>query len=158
MRSESSCSRRFPMVLGDTAGATCTRILPWMWPPLLAQSVDLDVRLHYAAFQNLVYGHGNAPLTTAEISDTPINYAQHVQQSVNISIQFLAGLQCDPVQMFEVVQQEYILVGGAWLYPRVNGANTVYLSKYYRYCLKNQNRGSKDRSPERHLIVEHRDK
>ena len=25
----------------------------------------------------------------------------------------------------EVVQQEYILVGGAWLYPRVNVANTV---------------------------------
>ena len=36
---------------------------------------------------------------------------QHVQQSVDMSIQLPAGLQCDPVQMPEVVEQEYVLVG-----------------------------------------------
>ena len=38
------------------------------WPPLLAQCVDLDVLLYYAAVQNLVYGCGNVPQTTAESS------------------------------------------------------------------------------------------
>ena len=46
---------------------------------------------------------------TAESSDTPpIHCVQHVQQSVDMSIQLPACLQCDPVQMAEVVQQEYI--------------------------------------------------
>ena len=83
-------------------------------PPLLAQSVDLDVRLYYAAVQNLVYGCGNVPQTTAKSSDTPpIHRSQHVQQSVNMSIQLPAGLQFDTVQMAEV-QQEYVLVVGSW--------------------------------------------
>ena len=108
----------------------------FVWPPLLAQCVDLDVRLHYAAVQNLVYGCGNVPQTTIECSNTPpIHYAQHVQQSVDMSIQFPAGLQCDPVQTAGVVQQEYVLIGGAWLYHRVNVANTVHLSKHNSYCL-----------------------
>ena len=89
-------------------------------PTLFAQYVDLDVSLYYAAVQNLVYGCGNVPQTTAESSDTHILSAQQVQQSFNMSIQLPAGLQCDPVQMVEVVQQEYVLVGGARLYPRVN--------------------------------------
>ena len=73
------------------------------------------MHLYYAAVQNLVY----VPQTTVESSDTPaIQCAQHVQQSVEMSIQLPAGLQCDPVQMTEVVQQEYVFVGGAWLYPR----------------------------------------
>ena len=53
--------------------------------------------------------------------------------------------------MAEVVQQEYVLVGGAWLYPRVNVANTVDL-------LHSQNRLRKDRPPERDLIADDRDK
>ena len=94
-------------------------------PPLLAQCVDLDVHLHYAAVQNLVYGCGSVPQITAESSDTePIHCAQHVQQFVDMSIQLPAGLKCDPVQMTEVAQQEKILVGGAWLYPKVNVANS----------------------------------
>ena len=44
-----------------------------------------------------------------------------------MSIQLPADLQCDPVQMAEIVQQEYVLVGGARLYPRVNVAKTVHL-------------------------------
>ena len=60
--------------------------------------------------------------------------AQHVQKSVHMSIQLPAGLQCDPVQMAEVVQQEYMLIIRTWLYPRVNVANTVHC-----YCLQCQN-------------------
>ena len=83
-------------------------------PPLLAQCIDLDVRLYYVAIQNLVYRHGNVPQITAENSDTPpIHCAQHVQQSIDMSIWLPAGLQCDPVQMAEVVQQEYVPIDGA---------------------------------------------
>ena len=75
-------------------------------PPLLAQCVDLDVRLYYAAVQNLAYGYGNIPQTTAVRSDTPpIHCDQHMQQSVDMSIELPAGLQCDPVQMTELRQQ-----------------------------------------------------
>ena len=83
--------------------------LPWMLfrqPLLLAQCGDLDVCLYYAAVQNLVYGRGNIPQTTAEGWDKPpIHCAQHMQQSIDMSIQLPAGLQCDPVQMAEVVHQ-----------------------------------------------------
>ena len=48
---------------------------------------------------------------------------------------------------------EVILVGGAWMYPRVNVANTVHLWKHHSYCLQSQNRGCKDRPPEHHLIT-----
>ena len=79
------------MVLGDTAGAQhVPRFLPWMLfrqPLLLAQCINLDVHLYYLAVQNLVYGRGNVPQTTAEKSDTPPTHcAQHVQQSINMSI------------------------------------------------------------------------
>ena len=88
--------------------------LPWMpfrLPPLLAQWVDLDVRLYYAAVQNLIQGCGYILQTTVENSDTPpIEYAKHVQQSVDISSQLPAGLQCDPIQMAELRQQ----VQDAW--------------------------------------------
>ena len=59
-------------------------------------------------------------------------------------IQFPVGLEFDPVQLSEVVQQEYVLVGRAWLYLRVNVANAVHLSKQNSYCLQCQNRGHKD--------------
>ena len=101
----------------------CPDFFPWMLfrrPPLLAQCVDLDVRLLYATIQNLVYGCGTVPQTTAENSDTPtIQCDQYVQQSVDMSTQLPSSLKCDPVQMAEVVQQEYVFVGGTWLYPRV---------------------------------------
>ena len=78
-----------------------------MRPPMLAQYVDLDARLYYTAVQNLVYGCGNVAQTTAESSDTSsIHCDQHVQQSVDMSINLPAGLQCNPAQMAEVVQQE----------------------------------------------------
>ena len=105
---------------------------------LLAQCIYLDVRLYYTA----VYGRGNVPQTTAESSDTPpIHCVQHVLQSFNMSIQHPAGLQCDPVQMADVVEQEYVLIGRAWFYPRVNVTNTVHLSKHHSYCLQCQNTG-----------------
>ena len=84
--------------------------------PLLAKCVDFDVRLYYAIVSNLVYGCGNVPQNTAESSDTPpMHCAQHVQHPVDMSIQLPAGLRCDPVQMAEIGQQEYVLVGEVWL-------------------------------------------
>ena len=136
--------------------------VPWMlfrWSPLLAQCTDFDVHLYYVTIQNVVYGCENVPQTTAESSDTPpIHCVQHVQESVNMSIQLPAGLQCDPIQLTEVVQQEYVLVKGAWLYPTVNVANAGQLSKHHSYCLQSQNRGCKDRPPECHLIADDHDK
>ena len=93
------------------------------WQPLLAQCIDLEVFLYYATVQNLVYRCGHVPQITAESIDTPL-----IQQFVDMSIQLLVGLQCDPVQMAEVVQQEYALVSVAWLYSRVNVVNTIHLS------------------------------
>ena len=123
---------------------------------LLAQCVDLDVHLHYAAIQILVHGCGNVPQTSPESSDTtPMHCAQHVQLSVNMSIQLPAGLQCD--QMAKTVQQEYVLISEAWLYTKVNVVNTVHLSKHHSYCLQSQNRGNKDR-PECHLIADDHEK
>ena len=121
------------MDLGDSAGETrAPDFFPGCYSGghhvLLAQCVNLDMRLYYAAVQNLVYACGKVPQNTNERSDTPpIHCAQNMQQSVNMSIQLPAGLQCDPVQMADVVQQEYVLVSGAWLYPRVNVRNTVHL-------------------------------
>ena len=129
-------------------------------PPLLT-ILDLDMHLYYVAVQNLVYRYGNVLQTTAESNDTPpIHCAQHVQQSVDMSIQLQlpAGLQCDRVQMVEVVQQEYLLVGRVWLYHTVNVTNTVHLSVYHSYCLQSENRGREERPPERHLIADDRDK
>ena len=85
-----------------------------------------------------------------ECSDTPpIHCSRHVQQS----IQLPAGLKCEPVQMAEVVQQKFVLFGGAWFYPRVNAANAVHLSKHYSYCLQNHNRRCRGTPTERHLIA-----
>ena len=91
-----AASRWFPMVLDDAAISTCARISSLdavLAATLIVQCVGLEVRLYYAAVQNLVYGCGNVPQTTTEISDTPpIHYAQHVQQSIDMSIQLPAGL------------------------------------------------------------------
>ena len=78
-----AASRQFPVVLGDTAGATCARVFFfWMlfvWPQLLKQCIVLDVCLYYVAIQDLVYGCGNVPQITAGSSDTPlIHCAQHM--------------------------------------------------------------------------------
>ena len=106
-------------------------------PLLLTQCIDLDVHLYYAAIQNLVYRCGNVPWTTIESSDTaPTHCAQHVQQSVDMSNQLPTGLQCNPNQMAEHVQQEYVFISGAWLHPRVNVANSVHLSDHHSYCLQ----------------------
>ena len=87
---------------------------------------------------------------STESSDIPpIHCAQHMQQYVDMSIQLPAGQQCNPVKMAEAVQQEYILFGDAWFYPRVNVANTVHLSKHHNYCLQSQNRGRIIGPPER---------
>ena len=74
-------STRLPMVLRDIEGATCARVYSLMLfgrPPLLAQRVDLDVHLYYAAIKYLVYGCENVPQTFTESRDTPpIQCAQH---------------------------------------------------------------------------------
>ena len=59
--------------------------------------------------------------------------------------------------MAEVVQQVYVLVGEAWLYPRVNVADTVYLSKH-TVTAGSHNRERKDRPPEGQLLADDRDK
>ena len=91
--------------------------LPWIMfvrQSLLAQCFNLVVRLYYAAVQNLVYGRGNIPETTAGSSNTPPkHFVQHVQQSADMSIKVPAGLQCYPVQTAEVLRQEYVLFA-AW--------------------------------------------
>ena len=61
-------SRRLPMVLGDTAGATCTRISTLN--DVRAATPARTMRLHYAAVQNLVYGCGNVSQTAVESSET----------------------------------------------------------------------------------------
>ena len=66
-------SRQFPMVLGDTGGATCSQsssLDAARRPPLIAQYINLDMRLYYVANQNLVYVCGNVPQTTTQSSDT----------------------------------------------------------------------------------------
>ena len=51
-------------------------------------------------------GVWNVPQTNAENSVTPTIYcAQHMHQSIDKSIQLPAGLQCDPIQMAQIVQQ-----------------------------------------------------
>ena len=79
-----------------TECATCARISSLVAvrePPLLAQCVNRDERLYYATVQNLVYGCGNVPQTTANSSDTPlIHWVQHVQQSFDMSMQLPADL------------------------------------------------------------------
>ena len=86
--------------------------------------------LYYAGMQNLIYGHGNVPQTTAESSDTPpIHCAQHVQQSIDMSIQLSSSLQCDPVQMGKLWQQ----VQDAWvIYRRMTFSTplTVWIREY----------------------------
>ena len=85
--------------------------LSWMQLPLLVKCVNLDVHLFYVAVQNLFYGCGNVPYTTAESSDMPpLHCAQHVQQSIDMSIQLPEGLLCDPIQMAELQKQ----VQDAW--------------------------------------------
>ena len=134
--SESCCKRTVPNgPWWHTRCNMCPDFFPGMLlrrPLLQAQCVDLDVRPYYVAVQNLVYACGNVPQSTIETSDTPPIYsAQHVKQSFDMSIQLPTGLDCDPVQMAEVIQREYLLVCGAWLYPRVNVANTLHLLNYH---------------------------
>ena len=86
-----------------------------------------------------------------------IHCAQHVQQSIT-SMQLPIGLQYEAVQLAEVFQREYVLVGRARLYLRLNVANTVQLSKRHSYCLQSHNRGRKDRPLEPHLIANDHDK
>ena len=70
-----------------------------------------------------------------------------------MSIQLPAGLQCDPVQMAEVVQQ-YVLVGGTWLYPRVNVANNVHSQSTTVTPYRMKTKGAKTGL----LIADNRDK
>ena len=157
-----AASRWFPMVLGYTAGATCAQISSLV--AVRAATAACTMCLSWQA--PLLSGHLESGLWVRECStdhcwksDTPpIHCAKHVQQSINMSIQLPIDLQCDTIQMAEVVQQEYVLISGAWLYPIVNVANTVHLSKHHNYCLQSQNRGHKDRPPEHHLIANDRDK
>ena len=99
---------------------------------LLPQSVDLGVRLYYAAVQNLIYGCGNVldyiPLLKAETHHRYFVTSMCSNKSICPS-SFPQTYSVTPFKNAEVLQQEYVLVGGAWLYPEVNVANTVHLSE-----------------------------
>ena len=92
--------------------------------------------------------------------------ATHHQYNVpnmcnNLSIcpfSFLQDYNVTPFKLAEVVQEEYVLNSGTWLYPRVNAANTIHLSTHHSYCLQSQNRGHKDRPPGHYPIVDDHDK
>ena len=127
-----------------------TRIL-FGRPPLLAECVDLDVRLCYVVVQNLGYECGNSPQTMLKAA------TQHWYIVPNMCSNPLIPASSFPEAYNEDVQQEYLLVGGGWLYQRVIVANTGHLSKHHSYYLQSQNRGSKDRSPELHLIADDSD-
>ena len=106
------------MVLGNTANETCAQISSLdavRGPVLLTQCINLHLCLYIAAIQNVAYGCGNVPEITAESSRTPpIHCAQYVQQSIDMSIQLPGDLQCNPVQMAEVVQQENVLISSIY--------------------------------------------
>ena len=140
----------------DTAGETCARIscLDAVWAATIAHTMCQSWRVSVLCPEPGLW-FGNFPQTTAESNDTPlINCVQHVHQSVYVYFQLPSGLQCDPIQIVEVVQQEYILISGVWLSPRVNVANTFHLSKNHSYCMQRQNSERKNRSPEHHLIAD----
>ena len=103
------------MKLKSTVGEISMEVVNFYIQTTIYQKVTK--LLVYVFIQNLVKGCEKFPQITAESSDTPpIHCAQHVQQSVDMSIQLPAGLQCDLVQMVEIVQQEYVLVG---IFPAV---------------------------------------
>ena len=99
--------------------------VPWMRTPLLAQRIDLDVRLYYTAVQNLVYGCGNVPQTIAESNDTP---PLHCAQYVDMFFQLPAGLQCDPIQLTELRKQ----VQDAWYNLLQDDSRYLYDSLHSR--------------------------
>ena len=127
--------------------------LPWMlfgWPLLLAQWVNLDMRLYYMTIQNLVHGCGKVLQITAEGSYTPrIHCAQHVQQS-----SFL--LAYNIFKWLKLFNSTYSSAGHhctlEWM------LQTLFTSKHHCYYLQSQNRGQKDRPPECHLVANDRDK
>ena len=87
--------------------------LPWMRQLLLAHCV-----MYVRSTQSTTWFMcGKVPQTTVKSSNRPsIHCAQHVQQSVDMSIQLPAGLQCKPSQMAELQQQ----VQDAWaIYRRM---------------------------------------
>ena len=85
------------MVLRDTAGGICARISS-LDATTAARTKSQSSRASVLrGRQNLVYGCGNFPQTTAKGSVTPpIHCSQHVQQSVDMSIQLPAGLHATP--------------------------------------------------------------
>ena len=121
--------------------------LPWMLfgrPPLLAQCVD------FACVCDMC--PSGTWSTGVEIFHRPLlkvaTHYRHIMPNMcsNLSIcpsSFPTSLQCDPFQMAEVVQQEYVLVGGAWFNPRVNVGNTVHLSNHHSYACRVKREGAK---------------
>ena len=134
-----AASRRFPMVLGGTADVTCAWIssLDAVWAATIART------MHQSWCVSVLHGCPELGLRMWECSTRLLLKAvihhqyivpQYVQQSIDMSIQLSAGLQCDPIQMAEVVQQEYVLSAGhgctlEWIFKH------FYLSKHHDYCL-----------------------
>ena len=181
---QSSCAWRCRGVSGSLARGThdpkssCKQAVPndpwwhrrcnmcWDFFPGCCLGGHCCLHLHRSWCVSLL---GDCPETSLQVCEcstdhckkqrhTTDTFCQHVQQFIDMSIQLPIGLKCDHLQMAEVVQQEYVLIGGAWLYPRVNVATTVHLSKHHRYCLQSQNRGHNDKPPACHLIAKDHNK
>ena len=106
-----AASRRITRVLCDIAGATCVRI----------SSQDAATAARTKRLSSRASVQRGRPEPSLRVwwcftdhcwkqRHTTIHFAQHVQQTVDISIQLPAGLQCDLVQMAELRQQ----VQAAW--------------------------------------------
>ena len=157
-----AASRRFPMVLGDTAGATCFRISSLdavRAATVLARYVDLHLRRYYAAVQNLVCGCGNVSQITSERSDTPPIYcAQHVQQTSICPSSFPQAYSATSFKWLKLFNSStYSSIGhGCTLEWMLQTLFTSQNTTVTAFRVKTVAR--KDRPHERHLIADDHDK
>ena len=135
----STASRQFPMVLGDTVGATCARISSLD----AVRTVTAAHTMSWSWCASVLYGRPEPSLRMWECSTGHYWKQQHTTDTLCPTCGAIcwyvhpssAGLQCIPIQMAEVVWQEYEFVSGTWLYPRVNVANTIHIWKLHSYYL-----------------------
>ena len=104
-------SRLFPMVLDNTAGVTCA----WISPLNLIRVATAAHTMRRSWRASVLRGRPEPGLRVWEC------YTDHCSKQLNTAdtlcptcaaIQLPAALQCDPVQMAEVVQQEHLFDSG----------------------------------------------
>ena len=150
-------SRRFPLIVGDIAGATYARISSL--DAVRTATVALTMR---RSWRTSVLGVSPEPGLRVWVCSTDHcwkhRYTTDILYPICAAIRIYVypactGLQCELVKMVEVVQQEYVFLDGELSYPRVNIAKTVHIWKHRSYCLHSQNRGRKDRHLKSHLTT-----